>query len=364
MVGLSALAAWILGAGLTAGQGMPTFDPSGRRGAWHDVLALASSLVPVRAAEVGMVATGMGAVWVCSVISLQRVLFPARPSLAIVGAIGSVAYQAVPAAMPTLGRFSEGAALALVPALLAWSIQLARVATLRSTGRLVRLGILFVAFQGVWLVHPLGAVAFVLFAVPAAVPMVRRLARQFRAEPVRWTALTCFAASVAIGAVVSVSAIPVTDHLVRLNPGDFQGTPLALLGAVADWTPYFRWWPNLLVAGFVVAGLIVALGSRRRRTWLAAAYALAFTWYGAAALINVGGLPPWFADPGSLAVLMSIPGIPLGSIAVSAGLKSFRAAHWSQTSRLRIAAAGAGTLAATLTLVARWIGILTGHLDP
>jgi hypothetical protein len=314
----------------------PITSQTSPRTAWHDLSDLITRLVgdtpPLTQAPIGQVALAIVTtvvVWLISVVYLQRVLFPDRPALALAGVLLALAFSASPAAMPPAGLPGEGAAIALVPGLIAWSVQLARVARLRSGGRAPRLLALALGLVGMGMAHPFGVIVYLTIALPGAVALVARWTARSDRTWLHWLLPFAVACSgVAVAAVVAASAMH--SHLMKLPDatGAYVTTVLAPAAAVADWTTYFPWWPNVLVAWLVVVGILTAAVEHRgRRAWLAVAYGLAVAWYVVAARVSANhssGHFHWYLSTLYLAPLLGLIGLPLAAMALGSVSERWR----------------------------------------
>jgi hypothetical protein len=287
----------------------------------HALVALLPAPLQVWPALNATFLVGTVGVWSVSVAYLARVLVPARPGFTITALALSAAFQATPSTLVYLIPNAVGTAL--LPALLGWSVQLARVVTIRSPGRVGRVLVLAVALGGAGLAHPGTGFSYLVVAWPVAayiarVATVRAWRRGHRLSLIAvWVALAA-GAGLATYAVASLPSLHATFAFAGwetpLNPA------LAAGAALADVTSHVLWFPNVGVGLAVLVGLGVVLRSGRRR-WLLGAWALAvlLTIIAASAWPPLAWLTgPWYGERQRLGTLITIIAIPLATLGIEA----------------------------------------------
>jgi hypothetical protein len=286
--------------------------------ALHDVAALLVGPLGVHGAMMGAGFAATIVAWVVGLVYLQRICFPGQPLMAVAGAALAVVFQATPGNMwGRFGYMASAAALAAVPSLIGWSIQLARLVSKRSAGRVTRLALAVAALIGIGLTHPIGVFSFVIVALPAAGTVLRHLAHgAWRRGWRRGVGLAAVALAVALAALaLATLTLPHTLPAGENEPAGPLARSVALLGGLADWTAYFPWWPTVAVALLVPAGLVLLL-RRHQRLWLVVSYALAFILYAAVVGPWTAADPftsLWYRDPVRVAVLLTLAGVPVAS---------------------------------------------------
>ncbi|MDR1428552.1 MAG: hypothetical protein LBJ08_12500 [Bifidobacteriaceae bacterium] len=255
--------------------------------------------------------------WTVGLVYLSRVLFPSRPGFAVVAAVAAVVYQSAPAGL--IGLVPNAVALALLPGILAWSVQLARVVSVRSPGRIHRVGMLAVVLGGASLVHPSALISYLVVALPVAGYIALTLAARGWRSGHR--VLVGGVAGIAVSAIAvsawAVLGLREVQAVVNYAGWERSYHPLVgMAGGLTDMTSPFQFAPNLVALFGVAAGIAVTLRARRHR-WLVASFALAVVLYVAAAS-NLAAFRAvtalWYADRARLGVLITVISIPLATI--------------------------------------------------
>jgi hypothetical protein len=283
----------------------------------HGIVGLIPQGIDLFAALNMVALVGTSVVWTVGIVYLMRVLFPASPKLAMTAAVASFVFQSTPSAL--VGPLSNALGVALLPALVGWSVQVARLVRLRAGGVVGRTLVLAVGLVGVSAVHPIALFSYVALAAPiASYIVVTLVARGWRRG---WRVATAACVTVLTGLTVLAGAGVLSEPRVRavmdFTPWEEPLNPwLALAGGLTDATSVFQKGPNLAALVFVMTGIVVVLRQRSHR-WLVASYGLLFTLYALAAtgvpwLRFVTGL--WYGDRGRLGVLMTVAAIPLASL--------------------------------------------------
>jgi hypothetical protein len=209
--------------------------------------------------------------------------------------------------------------IALLPALLGWSVQVARLIKLRSGGVVGRTLVLAVGLLGVSLIHPIALFSYVVLAAPIACYIVVTLV--IRGWRRGWRLATAACVTVLIGLTVlaglGVLSEPRVRSVLDFTPWEKALNPLvAIGGGLTDATSVFHRGPDLAALVFVVAGIVEVL-RRRSHRWLVGSYVLLFALYAAAAT----GLPwlrfatgLWYGDRGRIGALITIVAIPLAAV--------------------------------------------------
>ncbi|MDR2372693.1 MAG: hypothetical protein LBD77_01040 [Bifidobacteriaceae bacterium] len=335
---------------LNAPASASAYYPSGL----HAIAALAPAATQVWPA-LNMVRLVAGSVvWVLGVVYLARVLFGGRPKFALAAAALAVLYQGQPTSMVPLMANTLGAAL--LPALLGWSVQLARVVTVATKGRVARSLILLVAVVGAAFAHPAAMFAYAAVASPIAVYIVWTVALRGWRSGYRVATVAGVAALAAllVGAALAIYAVPEVKSVLAFG-GWVGSTNVFVAGAMAltDSTSLFQIGPNLLVTAGLAAGAWAAL-RRRSRRWLILSFAVVTVLYvGAVAKIKL--LEPltglFYSDRTRLGPLLAVAGIPLMLWGLDWALGVWRGRPKGPARRW-IAAVGALGLASAVCLTA------------
>jgi hypothetical protein len=254
------------------------------------------------------------AVWVLGLVYLARVLVPGSPVFAVAAAGLAVLYQGQPTSMA--GLVANAVGVALLPGLLGWSVQLARVVGVATAGRVMRSLILLVAVIGAALAHPNVMFSYAAVASPIALYIVITVARRGWRSGHRWGVVVGLAglASVLAAGVVALYGVDEVQALVAFGGWASSSNPLvAVVLALTDSTTLFQVGPNLLVMAGLATGAGVAI-RRRRRRWLILAFTAVLVLYvGAVSKIKL--LEPitalWYSDRTRLGPVMTVAGIPL-----------------------------------------------------
>ncbi|MDR1798519.1 MAG: hypothetical protein LBR19_01330 [Bifidobacteriaceae bacterium] len=257
------------------------------------------------------------AVWTVGLVHLSRVIFPARASFAALAAGLAVVFQATPSALQDMVPYGVG--VALLPGLLGWSVQVARLVKQRVGGVVGRAIVLAVALVGVGLTHPIALFSYAALAAPVALYIVATLTVRGWRRGWRVATLACDATLVGLAAVaaIGVLAVPEVRSVLTFTPWEKSVNGLvALGGGLADATSLFQMAPNLLTAAALVVGVVVLL-RRRSHRWLAGSLVILDLLYAAAAagftpLEPVTGL--WYGDRARLGLLVTIVGVPLACL--------------------------------------------------
>ncbi|MDR1635369.1 MAG: hypothetical protein LBS27_10730 [Bifidobacteriaceae bacterium] len=298
-------------AGLLNSPGATTaYYPSGV----HAVAALLPESTQVWPALNMVVLVAASAVWVVGLIYLARVLFPASPVFAVVAAGLAVLYQGQPTSM--VGLIANAVGVALLPGLVGWSVQLARVVGVDTAGRVARSLILLVAVVGAGLAHPNVMFSYAVVASPIALYIVVTVARRgWRAGYRFWTVAALAGLASLLGAGVwALYGTEEVQAVVSFGGWTTSANPVIALGlAVTDATTLFQVGPNLLVVAGLATGAAVAL-KRHRRRWLILAFTAVLVLYiGAVSKIKL--LEPitalWYSDRTRLGPVLTVAGIPL-----------------------------------------------------
>jgi hypothetical protein len=280
----------------------------------HAVAALAPASTQVWPALNMVWLVAGSAVWILGLVYLARVLFPHRPAFAAAAAALGVLYQGQPTSM--VGLVANGVGVALLPALLGWSVQLARVVTVATGGRVIRSLILLVAVVGGAFAHPGVMFSYAVVASPIALYIVVTVTRRgWRAGYRAWTVLglAALAAVLALG-VAGLYSVPEVRAVVGFGGWSGSSNVFAALAlGLTDATTLFQVGPNLLVLAGLGAGAWVAL-RRRSRRWLILSFGAVLVLYvGAVAKIKllepITGL--FYSDRTRLGPLLAVAGIPL-----------------------------------------------------
>ncbi|MDR0365997.1 MAG: hypothetical protein LBH68_04100 [Bifidobacteriaceae bacterium] len=297
---------------LNAPDAATAYYPSG----FHAIAALEPSWVGVWPAVNAVWVVGANLIWIVGLIYLARAIFPARPSYAVLAAIAGAAVQSAPASMTYL--LPNSLAFAVLPALIGWTVQLARIVTRESTAWAGRLTVGAVGLVGACFAHPNALFSYVVLAWPLAGHIMKVLTvRLWRFGTLVWRALAVGLWVVAVGAAAAAAWALLGSAAVQSVVAYERGeASLGLIGAIAtglaDATSF------LLIAGIapglgVILGMVRILRTKQRR-WLVASWAGAFGLYVAAAtrwtwLAGVTGL--WYHDRSRLGVVLGIATIPL-----------------------------------------------------
>ncbi|MDR2348745.1 MAG: hypothetical protein LBD90_09100 [Bifidobacteriaceae bacterium] len=282
--------------------------------ATHAIAALAPAPAQVWPALNMVWLVAGSAVWLLGLVYLARVLFPSRPRFAIAAAALGLLYQGQPSSLVFL--LANAVGVALLPALLGWSVQLARVVHLATAGRVARSLVLLVALAGGAFAHPAAVFSYAAVASPIALYILVTAARRAWSRGYRVATVVALAllAGLLAAAVVALYAVPEVRSVVAFggwigSSNVFVATALALVDA----TTLFQVGPNLLVLAGLAAGAGWAL-ARRRRRWLILSFGLVLVLYvGAVAKIKL--LEPltglFYSDRTRLGPLLAVAGIPL-----------------------------------------------------
>ncbi|MDR2348390.1 MAG: hypothetical protein LBD90_07240, partial [Bifidobacteriaceae bacterium] len=320
----------------------------------HALVALLPASTQVWPALNIVVLAADSAVWTLGLIYLARVLFPGRALFAAAAAGLAVLYQGQPSSM--VGLVANAVGVSLLPGLLGWSVQLARVVGVATKGRVARSLILAVAVVGAGFVHPNVMFSYAAVASPIALYIIWTAARRGWRAGYRWGTALGLVGLVGLTAV-AVAALYGADEvqaLVSFGGWSTSSNPaVAVALALTDSTTLFQIGPNLLVAAGLAAGAARAL-RRRRRRWLIGSYCAVLVLYvGAVSKIKllapITGL--WYSDRTRLGPVMTVAGVALilwglawaGRAWVAGGGRAVR--RW-------IAAVGAIGLVSALALTA------------
>jgi len=256
------------------------------------------------------------AIWVLGVAYLMRVLFPRRVGVAVIGVALSVIGQGQPLSL--VGLIPNSVGVALLPALLGWSVQVARLISWRVGGVVGRTLVLAVAVVGLALAHPIAVFSYLLLAWPIAGYIVLTLALRGWRRGWRLATLACAAGIGLLAglAVVALFAVPEVKAVVATGGWTNRDSPLAgLTLALGDSTSLFQVGPGALLTLGLITGVVLVL-RRRQQRWLVASYAGAlFVYIGCVAnwawLAPITGL--WYADRTRLGPLLGLAAIPLAA---------------------------------------------------
>jgi hypothetical protein len=209
-------------------------------------------------------------------------------------------------------------AFAVLPALIGWTVQLARIVTRESTAWAGRLAVGAVGLVGACFAHPNALFSYVVLAWPLAGHIMKVLTVrlwQFGALVWRGVAVGLWvvaggAAALAAWALLASASV---QSVIAYERGEASlGFIGAVLTGLGDATSF------LLIAGVapgvgVVLGIVRIVRTKKRR-WLVASWAGAFGLYVAAAtrwtyLAGVTGL--WYHDRSRLGVVLGIASVTL-----------------------------------------------------
>jgi hypothetical protein len=253
-------------------------------------------------------------VWVVGLVYLARVLFPSRPRFAQAAAALGLLYQAQPLSMFFLVANSVG--VALLPALVGWSVQLARVVAVAAPGRVARSLILLVGLAGAALAHPAALFSYAAAASPIALYILATVARRAWARGRRAATAAALAGLAALlaGAAAALYAVPEVRSVVGLGGWNSSSNVFAAVAlALTDSTTLFQAGPNLLALAGLAAGAVWAV-RRRRRRWLIVSFGAVLVLY-AGAVAKLKALEPltglFYSDRTRLGPLLALAGIPL-----------------------------------------------------
>ncbi|MDR0594255.1 MAG: hypothetical protein LBG60_13605 [Bifidobacteriaceae bacterium] len=332
---------------LNAPAAASAYYPSGV----HAIVALAPASTLVWPALNMLVLVAGSAVWVVGLIYLARVLFPGNPVFAVGAAGLAVLYQGQPTSM--VGLVANAVGVALLPALLGWSVQLARVVGEATKGRVTRSLILAVALVGAAFAHPNVVFSYAVVASPIALYIVVTVARRAWLAGYRLGTVAGLAALAAllVFAVVALYSLDEVQSLVAFGGWASSSNPLVgLVLGVTDSVTLFQVGPNLLVTAGLATGAMVAL-RRRRRRWLIGAFSAVLVLYvGSVSKIKL--LEPitalWYSDRTRLGPVLTVAGIPLVLWGAHWARQAWRAGRW----RRPVAVVAAIGLVSALALTA------------
>jgi len=255
-------------------------------------------------------------IWVLGVAYLMRVLFPRRVGVAVVGVALSVIGQGQPLSL--VGLIPNSIGVALIPAMLGWSVQVARLISWRVGGVVGRTLVLAVATVGLAMAHPIAVFSYLLLAYPIAGYIVLTLALRGWRRGWRVATMVCATAVVALAclAVVALFAVPEVKAVMAGSGWTSRSSPLVGLAlALGDSTTLFQVGPGGLVTLGLVTGVVLVL-RRRQQRWLIASYAGALVVY-VGCVANWGWLGPltglWYTDRTRLCPLLGLAAIPLAA---------------------------------------------------
>ncbi|MCL2803591.1 MAG: hypothetical protein FWD29_06525 [Micrococcales bacterium] len=286
----------------------------------HALAALLPSACQVWPALLAVQLISGSVVWVVGVTYLMQVLFPKRFTLAVIGVALAAVGQGQPLSL--VGLIPNSVAVALLPALLGWSVQLARLVTLRMGGVVGRLLVLGVAALGLGLAHPIGVFSYWLLAWPISGYILGTLALRGWRRGWRLATVVCSAAVVALFAlaVVLLLAVPEVKRLVSGPGWASRDNPLAALAlAMGDSTSLFQVGPGLGLSLGLVCGAVL-LVVRRRQRWLVASYLSALVIY-VGCVTGFGPMTPltglWYSDRTRIGPLLGLIAIPIAAIGLA-----------------------------------------------
>ncbi|MDR1825407.1 MAG: hypothetical protein LBR27_08810 [Bifidobacteriaceae bacterium] len=294
--------------------------------------------------------------WTLGLIYLSRVVFPARASFAALAAVLSAVFQSTPSAL--LLQVPNGVGVALLPALLGWSVQVARLVKLRVGGVVGRAIVLAVGLVGVGLTHPIALFSYLALAAPVALYIVATLTVRGWRRGWRVATLACDLTLVGLGAIAAwaVLAVPEVRAVLDFEPWERGLNGLvALGGGLMDATSLFQIGPNPLVFFALVAGVVVTW-RRRSHRWLVGSlvildliYAAAATGFGALSFVT--GF--WYGDRARLGLLVTIVAVPLACVGLdwARGVLWPKAGQGGRALRRGVAALAVVSLAGTGVLV-------------
>ena len=255
-------------------------------------------------------------IWVLGVAYLMRVLFPRRVSVAVIGVALSVIGQGQPLSL--VGLIPNSVGVALLPALLGWSVQVARLISWRVGGVVGRTLVLAVATIGLAMAHPIAVFSYLLLAWPIAGYIVLTLALRGWRRGWRLATIVCSAGVGLLAglAVLALFAVPEVKAVVTGGGWANRDSPLAGLAlALGDSTSLFQVGPGALITLGLVTGVVLVL-RRRQQRWLVASYAGALLVY-VGCVANWVWLGPitglWYADRTRLGPLLGLAAIPLAA---------------------------------------------------
>ncbi|MDR0945396.1 MAG: hypothetical protein LBM66_04455, partial [Bifidobacteriaceae bacterium] len=259
------------------------------------------------------------AVWTLGLVYLARIVFPRRPGLTAAAAALAVLFESNPTSLVWLVPNAVG--LSVLPALLGWSVQLARVVRLKAVGRVTRTLILAAGVIGAGFAHPNCVFSYLVLASPVALFIAATFATRAWRRGLRALTVGALAVVVAViaAAVIAVFAVPRVRDLVEAPGWEVpHSVALALAGGLFDATGVFAWGPNLLAFATIVTGVIVVLRDRRQR-WLVVSFGLSLALYLAAAtqwgpLSWLTGL--WYSDRTRLGPVLTVAAVPLALVGV------------------------------------------------
>ncbi|MDR1441106.1 MAG: hypothetical protein LBJ02_01725 [Bifidobacteriaceae bacterium] len=283
----------------------------------HAVVALLPEGIDLFVAWNMVVLVAECAIWTVGVVYLSRVLFPGSPKLAMAAAAGSFVFQSTPLALVLQAPNAVG--VAMLPALVGWSVQVARLIKLRAGGVVGRSLVLAVGLLGISLAHPIALFSYAVLAAPIASYIVVTLTIRGWHRAWRWATVACLAALTGLTVLAGVGVIsePRVRAVLDFTPWERGVHPLvALGGGITDATSLFQRIPNLAALILVAVGIAVVL-RRRSHRWLVISYGLLLLLYACAAISPPGlrfvtGL--WYGDRGRIGVLITVAAIPLASL--------------------------------------------------
>jgi hypothetical protein len=289
--------------------------------AWHDVVALVVNTTGVSIpASVNVVTLVVGSLlWPLGCIYLAQTIFGNRPAVSLIAAVLSAAFGAFPMSLLDFGvLYPNFLGNALLPIVLALSIQALGLSRQQSHFRTLDLLLLLAVLPGITLAHPSSTMALFALMVPpllyvwgrSTLGMSSRLGRR------RWLGLGTMAGILVAGTVV-----------------------LLLLWKIARPPEVAAFWPPVETTGRAIGEVISSSGIGRSVAWAVMVFAVLGLFrmilernqlwvvgiYGVGAILFVvvasfpfGGLRTfvsgvWYNDPPRLAALLPLVTLPLAT---------------------------------------------------
>jgi len=312
--------------------------------AWHAMAALFGELtgasVPVAATVTCLVIAVL--VWPLGCLLLARHLFGAAGSRAIAAVVVTGMLSSLFGAFPWMLTGAYGLlwpnalGMAMAPAGVALGLSILRI----SDGDTFGARRWFFGIAGAWAIaiaHPNSALSVAVICVfPLLLAIAPYVASQYRRHTLRTTLVLLGFVVLAVLFVAFASRLPPVRHVESVSWRPFESPPDAVVSALSNSTN--RQVPELLLATFLIIGMVACFVWRQRR-WLVWAELVIVALYVAAAASGsqfarlFTGL--WYDDSYRIAAILPIVAIPLTTTGVIA------VGEWLQQAMRRAASAAA-----------------------
>jgi hypothetical protein len=302
---------------MTGAGGGAGFYPA----AWHDIVALVVNStgagIPVSVNVVNIVVASL--VWPLGCIYLAHTVLGNRPAVSLVAGVLAAAFGAFPMSLLDFGvLYPNFLGNALLPIVLALSIQALGLSRQPSHVRTLDVLLLLAVLPGITLAHPSSTMALFALMVPALLYVWGRatLGIAGRQARRRWLALGAMAAILIVGSVVFVllwKNVRPSAEAAFWPPVETTGRAIGeVISSSGIGRPVA--WAVMVLA---VIGLVMTV-RERKQLWAVGIYGMGTFLFVVVASFPAGGLRTlvsgvWYNDPPRLASLLPLITLPLAA---------------------------------------------------